>query len=63
MKNAALGVGLEPTTFAALSSAHRAIHLRHGGCRALQKLAGSYCYVVELLALCWFWLVGWPKPI
>ena len=30
MKNAAPPVGLEPTTFVALSSAHRAIHLHHG---------------------------------
>ena len=67
MENAAPPVGLEPTTIVALSSAHRANHLRHSGRRTLQKLAGFYCYVIELLALCyclcWFWLVGWPKPI
>ena len=62
MKNAAPPVGLKPTTFVALSFAHRSIHLRHGGWRTWQKLAVFYCYVVnELLALCyclcWFWLV------
>ena len=31
MKNAAPPVGLKPTTFVALSSAHRAIDLRHDG--------------------------------
>ena len=46
--------------FVAMSSAHRTIHLRHGGWRTWRKLAGFYWYVIELLAmcycLCWFWL-------
>ena len=50
MENAAPPVGLEPTTILALSSAHRANHLRHSGRRALGKLARFYCYVIELLA-------------
>ena len=29
---------------------------RHGGWRALQKLAGFYCYVIELLAMCYMQL-------
>ena len=61
MKNAALPVGLERTAFVAISFANRAIHLRHGGWRTREKLAGFYCYVIELLAmcycLCWSWLV------
>ena len=54
----------EPTTFVALCSAHRAIHLRHSGWRTWQKLAGIYCHVTELLALCYrlCWLVG-PSDI
>ena len=52
MKNAVSPVGLKPTTFVAMSSARRAIHLRHGGWRTWQKLAGFYCYVIELLAMC-----------
>ena len=52
MRNAAPPVGLKPTTFVALSSAHRALHLRQGGWSAWQKLAEFYCYVIELLALC-----------
>ena len=50
MKNAAPPVGLEPTTFVALSSVHHAIHLRQGGWRSWQKFAGFYCYVIDLLA-------------
>ena len=45
----------------------RAIHLSHSGLRMWQKLARFYWYAAELLALCyclcWFQLVGWPKPI
>ena len=63
MKNAAPPVGLETTAVVAMPFAHRAIHLRQGGWRTWQKLAGLYCYVIELLAMCCFWLVGWPKPI
>ena len=59
-------MGLEPTTVVVFFIAHRANHLRHGGLRHWQKLAGV-CWTAELLALryrlCWFWLVGWPKPI
>ena len=62
MKNAAPPVGLKLTAFVAMSSVHRAIHLLHGGWRNWQKLAGFYCYDIELLAmcyyLCWFWF-GW----
>ena len=50
-KNAALPVELEFTTFVAMSSAHRAIHLLHGGWRTWQKLAGIYWRLTELLAL------------
>ena len=55
------------TTVVVLFIAHRANHLRHGRLRCWQKLAWLYCTATELLALCyclcWFWLVGWPKPI
>ena len=58
---------LEPASVVVLFIAHRANHLRHGGLRRRPKLARFYCTVTELLALCyrlcWFWLVGWPKPI
>ena len=40
MKNAAPPVGLEPTAVIAMRLAHRAIHLRQGGWRTWQKLAG-----------------------
>mgnify|MGYP001793113874 CR=1 FL=1 len=58
MKNAALPMGLELTAFVAMSSARRTFHLRHDGWRTWQKLAGFDFYVIELLALCWFWLVA-----
>ena len=45
-------MGLEPTTFVTLLSAHRAIHLQHGGLRS-EKLAGFYWNAAELLALCY----------
>ena len=54
MKYAAPPVGLEPTAFVAMSSAHRAIHLRDLGWRTWQKLAGFYCYVIEFIVC-----VGW----
>ena len=38
--------------FVAISSAHRAIHLRHSEWRSWQKLAGFCSYVIELLAMC-----------
>ena len=66
-ENASPSVGREPTIFVALSSAHRTIHLRHGGWRNWQKLAGFDCYVMELLALCYclflclFWLRHKPN--
>ena len=61
MKNAAPGVGLEPTTFVTMPSAHHANHLRHGGTRPCQNLAGFYWHATELQALCYClcWLVGW----
>ena len=66
MKNAAPPVGLEPTAFVTMFSVHRAIHLRHGGWRNCQKLAGVLLYVIELLVmcycLCWFWLVHQQPP-
>ena len=49
MKNAAPLVALEPTALVAMSSAHRAIHLSHGGWRTWQKLAGFCCYIIYLL--------------
>ena len=51
MKNAAPLVGLKPTALVAMSSAHRAIHLSHGGWRTWQKLAGFCCYIIYLLAM------------
>ena len=53
----------KPTTFVALSSAHRTIHLRHGGWGTSQKLAGLDCYVIELLALsyCFGWSTHQPN--
>ena len=58
MKNAAPPVGLEPMSFVAMSSAHHANHLHHSGWRIVQKLAGFYCYVIELLAMCYCLLKG-----
>ena len=67
LKNAPPRVGLEPTTVVILFTVHHSNQLRHGEMRFWQKLAGFYCTATELLALCyrlcWFWLVGWPKPI
>ena len=59
MKNATLREGLEPTTFVTLFSAHHAIHLRHGGLGALQKvdwilLASCYLNTSSLLKGCGF---------
>ena len=60
-------MGFEPTSVVVLFIAHRANHLRHDELRRWRKLAKFYCTVTELLTscyrLCWFWLVGWPKPI
>ena len=62
MKNASPRVGLEPTTFDTPFSAHRAIHLRHGGLGAWQKI-GWVLYVCNLVTglvlLCVLVLVGW----
>ena len=44
-------MGFEPTTFVALSSAHRAIHLRHGRCSTFQNLATFNSYVTTLSGL------------
>ena len=51
MKNASPPVELEPPAFAAMSFAHRAIHLRHSEWRTSPLLAGIYCYVIELLTI------------
>ena len=47
------GVGLAPTTFVIIFTAHRSIHLRHGGLKYLQKLAGFLSNAIELLVW-WF---------
>ena len=61
------GVGLEPTTFVSALTAHCANNLRHRGWRSWHNLAGFYSNTIEFLALwyclCWFWFVGWPKPV
>ena len=62
MKNAFPRVGLEPTTSVSLISAHRAIHLRHGGLGACEKIGWVLIdcdSITGLVLLCVLVLVGW----
>ena len=62
MKNAFHSVGLEPTTSVSLCAAHRAIHLRHGGLGARNKIgcALTDCNLITgLVLLGVLVLVGW----